>query len=323
MLYCKFYLITFIQLNLTKFCFYSGDVHSIILTDLFGFECFPRNSIDQLIVNSVNEQMQYHFNQRMFVWEMIEQEEEQVPVTKLHFYDNKLAVDHLMNNPKGLFHVIDDASRGQYTHEYMTDSLSNRKSPYIQRFSAHEFTVAHYTGKVTYDARDMIDKNRDFLPPETVETMRTSQEDIIRICFTNQLSKSGNLTMALNEQQASLATTSGKKSRWGAVLVSEKTKNKKMNTLSRGQYSQIHKMRTLSSVFRAASLELLKGLSIVANSGGTFFVRCVRPNLDYREMGFNDDMVRQQLRAMAIVDTARARQKGYSIRIPFQEFLRR
>lgn len=267
--------------------------------------------------------MQYHFNQRMFVWEMIEQEEEQVPVTKLHFYDNKLAVDHLMNNPKGLFHVIDDASRGQYTHEYMTDSLNNRKSPYIQRFSAHEFTVAHYTGKVTYDARDMIDKNRDFLPPETVETMRTSQEDIIRICFTNQLSKSGNLTMALNEQQAAVSTKSGKKSRWGAVLVSEKIKNKKMNTLSRGQYSQIHKMRTLSSVFRAASLELLKGLSIVANSGGTFFVRCVRPNLDYREMGFNDDMVRQQLRAMAIVDTARARQKGYSIRIPFQEFLRR
>lgn len=78
--------------------------------DLFGFECNQRNYFDQLIVNSLNEQMQYHFNQRSFVWEMIEQEEEHVPVTKLHFYDNKIAVDHLMNNPKGLFHVIDDAS---------------------------------------------------------------------------------------------------------------------------------------------------------------------------------------------------------------------
>lgn len=28
--------------------------------------------------------------------------------------------------------------------------------------------MAHYTGKVTYDVRDMADKNRDFLPPEMV-----------------------------------------------------------------------------------------------------------------------------------------------------------
>lgn len=96
-----------------------------------------------------------------------------------------------------------------------------------------------------------------------------------------------------------------------------------MNTLSRGEYSQIRKMRTLSSVFRAASLEILKNLSIISNSGGIHFVRCVRCDLEYREMGFNEDVVRQQLRAMAILDTARARQKGFSVRIPFQEFLRR
>lgn len=117
--------------------------------DLFGFECQARNGFEQLIVNSLNEQMQYHFNQRSFVWEMVEQEEEHIPVTKLQFYDNKIAVDHLMNNPKGLFHVIDDASRGTDSYEYITDALNNRKSPYVQRYSAHEFTVAHYTGKLS------------------------------------------------------------------------------------------------------------------------------------------------------------------------------
>lgn len=96
-----------------------------------------------------------------------------------------------------------------------------------------------------------------------------------------------------------------------------------MNTLSRGQYSQIHKMRTLASVFRATSLEILKNLSICSNSGGVHFVRCIRSDLDYREMGFNEEMVRQQMRAMAVLDTAKERQRGYSVRIPFQEFLRR
>lgn len=99
--------------------------------------------------------------------------------------------------------------------------------------------------------------------------------------------------------------------------------HKKMNTLSKGQYSQIHKMRTVSAVFRTTCLEILKGLSVSSQSTGTHFIRCVRPNLDYMEYGFNDDMVRQQLRGMSVLDTAKARQNGFSHRIPFQEFLRR
>ncbi|CRK93540.1 CLUMA_CG007073, isoform A [Clunio marinus] len=300
-----------------------GDVHSIILMDLFGFECNTKNHFEQLIVNSFNEQMQYHFNQRCFIWEMIEQEEEHVPVTKLQFYDNKIAVDHLMSNPKGLFHVIDDASRGQYSYEYITESINNRKSPYVQRYTAHEFTVAHYTGKVTYDSRDLMEKNRDFIPPEMMETLRGSTEFIIKICFSNPLTKSGNLTMALSTDVVESTTNDKRKSRWGAALLGEKYKSRKMNTLSRGQYSQIHKMRTLASIFRGTSLEILKNLSVVSNSSGVHYVRCMRADLEYRELGLNEEVVRQQMRAMSILDTARARQKGFSVRIPFAEFLRR
>lgn len=50
----------------------------------------------------------------------------------------------------------------------ISDSINSKKSAHIQRISAHEFSVAHYTGKITYDARDLADKNRDFLPPEMV-----------------------------------------------------------------------------------------------------------------------------------------------------------
>lgn len=44
--------------------------------------------------------------------------------------------------------------------------------------------MAHYTGKVTYDARDMSDKNRDFVPPEMV--------NIYSIGFVVQLIESKN-----------------------------------------------------------------------------------------------------------------------------------
>lgn len=39
--------------------------------DSFGFECFHLNNLDQLYVNCLNEQLQYHYNQRMFAWEMV------------------------------------------------------------------------------------------------------------------------------------------------------------------------------------------------------------------------------------------------------------
>lgn len=52
------------------------------------------------------------------------QEEEEVPVTSLHFYDNKSAVDHLMSKPHGLFYLIDDATRGRHTQDFITGKLS-------------------------------------------------------------------------------------------------------------------------------------------------------------------------------------------------------
>lgn len=157
----------------------------------------------------------------------------------------------------------------------------------MQRVSKHEFSVAHYTGRVTYDARDMPDKIRDFVPPEMVETLRASNNAVIKVLFTNPLSKTGNLTVANDQQHSSKTKSHGdKKIKWGQALVAEKQKAKKMNTLSRGQYSQIHKMRTLASVFRATSLEILKGLSIGGNSGNTHFVRCIRATLDNNPRGF-------------------------------------
>lgn len=60
----------------------------------------------------------------------------------------------------------------------------------------------------------------------------------------------------------------------------------KLNTLSQGQYSQIHKQRTLMGVFRATCLELLKGFSVGSNCGNTHFVRCVRADMDYKPHNF-------------------------------------
>lgn len=70
------------------------------------------------------------------------------------------------------------------------------KGPYIKLSGSHEFSVAHYTGKVNYDAREMADKNKDFLPPEMIETMRASTNITVQQFFRNKLTKTGNLTVS-------------------------------------------------------------------------------------------------------------------------------
>lgn len=67
----------------------------------------------------------------------------------------------------------------------------------------------------------------------------------------------------------------------------------------------------------------MKCLSVSSASSGVHFVRCMRINLDNSPNMVQVELLRQQIRAMALVDTAVAGKKGYPYRIPFQEFLRR
>uniref|UniRef100_A0A1B6C2U7 Protein kinase domain-containing protein n=1 Tax=Clastoptera arizonana TaxID=38151 RepID=A0A1B6C2U7_9HEMI len=313
------------RLSFTRVVF--GDKFYISLLDLFGFECFQKNGMEQLFINTLNEQIQYVYNQRIFVWEMQEQEEEMIPIQSLQFYDNKPTVDELMNKPDGLLYVIDEANKNSLGTDYIIEKLQTSKGPRVKMSNSKDFCVAHYTGKISYDTKDIPTKNHDFLPPEMIETMRVSTDSVIRTLFTNQLSRSGNLTIQSTQTDNQVASCPGKKKRWGAALIAERGPARKYNTESRGEFSQTRRMRTASAIFRSSSLELIRKLSSPDEGntklGGVHFVRCIRADLTGQPKGFQSEVVRQQLRALAVIDTARARQKGYSHRITFGEFIRR
>ena len=44
---------------------------SIGLLDIYGFESFEFNDLEQLCINLANEKLQQHFNQHVFKWEQV------------------------------------------------------------------------------------------------------------------------------------------------------------------------------------------------------------------------------------------------------------
>lgn len=147
-----------------------------------------------------------------------------MPVQKYHYYDNKDAIDQLMDKSHGLFHLIDDASRQQQDAQYIFEKLKQRsQGVHIKVIGAHEFTVAHYTGKLIYDASEIAEKNRDFLAPEIIEALRLSTSAVVKTLFLNQLTRSGNLTIVV-EHPNTITSNKTPKSKWGAALIQETTK---------------------------------------------------------------------------------------------------
>lgn len=108
--------------------YFSGSKYSIKLLDYFGFECFNKNNYFQLLVNCFNEQMHYHYLQRIFAWEMTDLENEEIEFTPIHFYNNKDTLNELLGKPDGLFSLIDDASKKGLQGKYITGELEFSKS---------------------------------------------------------------------------------------------------------------------------------------------------------------------------------------------------
>ncbi|XP_037957522.1 neither inactivation nor afterpotential protein C isoform X2 [Teleopsis dalmanni] len=285
-----------------------GDTNTIILHDMYGFECFHRNGLEQLMINTLNEQMQYHYNQRIFVNEMLEMEADDIPAVSYNFYDNKTVLDNLLTKPDGLFYIIDDASRTSQDQDLIMDRISEKHSQFVKKHTGTEISVAHYTGRIIYDTRAFTDINRDFVPPEMIETFRSSLDENVMLMFTNQLTKAGNLTMPFENVQHKSEDM--------------QRKSYALNTLSAGCISQVNNLRTLAANFRYTCLTLLKILSNGEHLG-VHFVRCIRADLEYKPFGFHTDLVQQQMKALGVLDTIISRQQGYSSRISFQDFLKR
>ncbi|XP_021890707.1 myosin-15 [Carica papaya] len=156
--------------------------------DIYGFECFKRNSFEQFCINFANEKLQQHFNEHVFKMEQEDYQKEEINWSYIEFIDNQDVLDLIEKKPIGIIALLDEACMfpKSTNHTFSTKLFQNfRDHPRLEKekFSETDFIISHYAGKVTYQTDTFLDKNRDYVVMEHCNLLSSSKSPFIAGLF--------------------------------------------------------------------------------------------------------------------------------------------
>lgn len=82
--------------------------HAVYPPQIFGFESFARNSLEQLCINFANEKLQRMFTEAVFESVLAEYQKEGIAVGKMTFEDNSPVVSLIEDSPSGLLTLLSE-----------------------------------------------------------------------------------------------------------------------------------------------------------------------------------------------------------------------
>ena len=130
---------------------------SIGILDIFGFESFEVNSLEQLCINYCNEVLQQFFNESVVVAEQEEYLREGLPWSELAVPSNKDMVKLVTDKKKGIF--------------FLTDSTCQMVRQCILSFSlSHSLSLIPFP--VNHSVSDSFPVVFSRKEPQTICTMR-------------------------------------------------------------------------------------------------------------------------------------------------------
>lgn len=303
---------------------------TIGLLDIFGFEAFATNSIEQLLINYANERLLQEFNKQVFEAATKEYQAENVDVGDLTYHDNSALLRMLENPRDGVFATLNsecvrrDGSDLNFLSTLLkVHGLSNgaapgpakkqsnaggekqtvsglfvpkltRSSTQAERDSAGTvFGVAHFAADVIYNVNGFVEKNRDRLPDEICALVATSDQPSIATLFAD-----------VDDGDESAQNTSPRPSGSGTAS---------------GAGSKKKSTRYVAASFAESLTQLTQLLDATSQS----FVRCIKPNHKMMARKFEGAVVLDQLRCMGMLELVEARRRGYARRIEHFTFVSR
>ncbi|XP_063970526.1 myosin-IIIb-like isoform X1 [Lytechinus pictus] len=273
------------------------------ILDIFGFEHLQTNSFEQACINLANEQLQYFFNQHIFLLEQDEYQREGIDWSNIPFVNNEPLLGLFLTKPIGILALVDEETLFPKGNDHSLVEKMNkhfaRNHHYIKAkiSTSNTFSVDHYAGRVSYDATGFLDKNRDTLPNAVTTMLQNSSNDLLARVFRGTITRTG--TLALQNR------------------MSKKRSRKSLK--KRGAPKATVKKITVGAQFKTSLAILMELL----NMSNPHFVRCVKPNTSKSARNFDDKYITAQLRYTGMLETTKIRRLGYAIRPQFVDFVKR
>jgi len=204
------------KINMTLACDKQDQMLSIGILDIYGFEIFENNSFEQFCINLCNEKLQQVFIELTLKSEQDEYVKEGIEWTPIKYFNNKIICDMIESvQPPGILTLIDDtlslATRGDAqadsklmdklnntfrTHEHYASYLSSRD----RSIPDNHFRIKHYAGNVTYCINGFVDKSKDSLGVDIIQTMQTSKLAQVHSLFKDDCPDSNKRTPTAGKQ---------------------------------------------------------------------------------------------------------------------------
>ncbi|XP_072929765.1 uncharacterized protein Myo81F [Epargyreus clarus] len=264
--------------------------------DIFGFENFASNSLEQLCINYANEKLHMFFNNYVFALEQEIYRQEGIKYNRIQFTDNAACLELLEKPPRSLLKLLSEqchmpkGSDGAYLTNIQGEFGEHQSFVKGSRRKwEEEFGVQHYAGAVTYSVHGFVDKNRD------------TQQD----AFIDHLSRSANpFVRELADYVQDLAPPGHDIS-----LSSPGSAGTTQRGTSKGR-------PTVVDTFRAQLQSLVDMLQVT----DVWYVRCIKPNENKVAGKYSEQLVLEQLRYLGMNEIVKIRRDGYPVHLPTPMF---
>merc|ERR1719204_2990556 len=270
-----------------------GDVKKIMfigVLDIFGFENFITNSIEQFCINFTNEKIQGYFNYNIIASEQEEYIKESVMWKQMDVPDNSDFIAMIEQKKSGMFALLDSAckapkpSNEQFCKEFfkkqgkMKKYLEKSKGPKKKKKGKKGgkkgkvfvgFLIHHFCDDIIYNTELFLEKNMDAIHPDTAKMYKKSKVPMVQMI--------------------------------GAGTHDKKKKKKS-------------KKRSVCAFFSSQLIGLMKTLNVTE----PYFCRAMKPNWNKSAKEWDNTLVEDQLRSGGLIEALRVLKLGYPTRVPYQ-----
>ncbi|CRH00632.1 myosin B, putative [Plasmodium relictum] len=179
----------YITKKINEFLNKNKELHNYIgILDIFGFEIFLKNSLEQLLINIANEEIHNIYLYVVYEKESNLYKNEGIIAESIKYTTNEHVID-LLRGKTSIMSILEDACLapgkkdnsliGVYTNRF---SKSSHYSICKKDING-SFIIKHTVSDVIYSVTNFISKNKDILSSNIVRLLKGSKNNLIRSMY--------------------------------------------------------------------------------------------------------------------------------------------